>query len=141
MTTRNSIIVLVVFGLLLVLAARFGNREYVNTNTGTGIGESTGTDTPNTPERIRIAGTYLCLPHTNPGDFQTLECAFGLKQDVTGEYYAIDLSLLQTMPFDYPTGSHLQIEGVFIPSSQLGSDILQRYPIEGVIGVTTVQEL
>lgn len=37
---------------------------------------------------VSLTGEAVCLPHKNPGEFQTLECAIGFK-DTAGNYYAL----------------------------------------------------
>ncbi|MBX4189423.1 hypothetical protein KW785_02405 [Candidatus Parcubacteria bacterium] len=92
------------------------------------------------PRRITVEGTWECLPHKDTSGPQTLECAFGLKTD-KGLHYALDLNLLEVYPVDFPTGERVRAEGVFMPANQLDSDRWQKYPIEGILSVTSIHKI
>lgn len=93
------------------------------------------------PQRVSKTGFWECLPHTDTSGPQTLECAFGLKVENDNTHYALDLRLLETGPLDYPTGSRIRVEGILIPAEQLSTDYWRKYPIEGIISVTSVQKI
>lgn len=82
------------------------------------------------PKQVTISGESVCLPHKEKGDFQTLECAIGLR-DNDGSYYAIDQSGLPTQ--FYETGQRVSVSGLLVPIEQLGSDHWQIYDIKGII--------
>lgn len=92
------------------------------------------------PGRITVLGQWECLPHTNQVGPQTLECAFGIKSD-DGKHYGVDLALLEIAPVDYPTGTRIRVEGVLTRKEALSSNVWQKYPIEGIIGVTGIDEI
>ncbi len=92
------------------------------------------------PHRSEVVGVWECLPHINTNGPQTLECAFGIKTD-TGLHYAVNTSLLETYPVDFPAGTRVKAEGVLVPADQLSSNTWQKYPIEGIISVTSIQKI
>ncbi len=91
------------------------------------------------PQRQTLKGKWECLPHKDTAGPQTLECAFGIVEDGTSAHYAIDTSLMETHPVDYPTGVHLRVQGVVTPVEQLSS--IQKYDIKGIIRATTIEKL
>ncbi len=93
------------------------------------------------PKRIIIKGESECLPHKDTSGPQTMECAFGIKEDSTGKHYALDFGTYQVSPVDYATGKHQEIEGVLIKANTLSSLTWQKYPIEGILSVTSIKNI
>lgn len=91
------------------------------------------------PQRRTITGFWECLPHKNTGGPQTMECAFGIAVDQSDGHYAVDTSLMSTYPVDFPTGTHVKVEGIVTPANQLSSP--QKYDIDGIIRATSIQKL
>jgi hypothetical protein len=87
------------------------------------------------PYRGTLAGEYLCLPHVDTEGPQTMECAFGIKTD-TGEYYAIDFTLMSQEHRSVNTGERISANGVITPIERLSTDHWRIYPIEGIFSVT-----
>lgn len=95
-------------------------------------------ETVTQPERVTLTGEAVCLPHRAEGDFHTLECAFGLK---VGElYYGINTALSSDINIlrDFQTGSEVTISGPFIERERDESGLSEKYKIEGVVWVTSV---
>ncbi|OGC88887.1 hypothetical protein A2419_02560 [Candidatus Adlerbacteria bacterium RIFOXYC1_FULL_48_26] len=90
------------------------------------------------PQRTTITGIWECLPHKGDGP-HTMECAFGIAKDQSDGHYAVDTSLMSTYPVDYPTGTHLKIEGIVTPANQLSS--VQKYDIDGIIRATSITKI
>lgn len=94
------------------------------------------------PARKKIVGTYTCLPHRDTSGPQTMECAFGVREEVTGEHYAVNTQLMSSTTWmDIPTGSRVSIEGVMTPIENLSSNTWQKYDIVGIISATSMQRL
>lgn len=94
------------------------------------------------PARASVVGTYTCLPHRDTSGPQTMECAFGIRDEVTGEHYAVDLRLMaSTVGLDTPTGSRVSIEGIVTPIEALSSDQWRKYDIVGIISATSMKRL
>ena len=91
------------------------------------------------PQRMTVTGFWECLPHKDRTGPQTMECAFGIAIDQSDGHYAIDTSLMSTYPVDYPTGTHVRVEGIVTPANQLSS--VQKYDIDGIIRATSIQKL
>jgi hypothetical protein len=89
------------------------------------------------PAAATITGTSECLPHRNASGPQTMECAFGLKEEGTGKHYALDLRA--TNQLDVPTGQRMSVTGTLVPANQLNTDMWQKYDIVGIIAVTKVE--
>ena len=91
------------------------------------------------PERVTIDGEWECLPHRDTSGPQTMECAFGIESN--GIHYALNLQLLSVTPIDYPTGTQVRVEGILVPEENLSTDMWKKYAIEGVISVTSINEI
>jgi hypothetical protein len=83
---------------------------------------------------ITVFGMAVCLPHKNPGEVQTMECATGFKTD-NGTYYSLrdpteNYSLISQLAFN----KHVTISGVLQPQS--GSI----YKSAGLIVLSSVQQ-
>lgn len=81
---------------------------------------------------ITIRGDILCLPHKNNSSGQTLECAYGLKDD-TGRYFGlsdtdIQLKNISGVPMNVP----ITVHGTFTNKDD------SIYPIIGVIEVLSI---
>lgn len=83
---------------------------------------------------IVVTGTLVCLPHKGGGP-HTMECAYGLRGDDDGYYYALDWAGVTGAIFDLPINGHFQIDGIFVPVESLDSNHWQSYDIRGVIKV------
>lgn len=117
-----TVIILIAIFLLL-----FSNRS-------TNITES--------PERIEVEGETVCLPHRDTSGPVTLECALGLQ--VGDKYYSIDTMLMASMEASElvkDTGNRVKVSGVYTPIEELSSNHWQKYNVEGIISVTSVEEL
>ncbi len=83
---------------------------------------------------ITIQGTMVCLPHKNPGEFQTLECAFGLKDD-NDRYFALrDTDPAYGNVSSVPTNSRAEVTGTFTAQDDT------KYQSIGVIAVTRISQ-
>lgn len=130
--SKNSIIILVI----LILIA-LGFWVFIPERVKAPVENNNG----DIPKTIVVNGTWECLPHKDTSGPQTLECAFGILEDITGKHYAVDASLIENNALDYPTASHLQIEGLMVPLNQLSTDMWQKYPIVGIIQASSIREL
>lgn len=94
-------------------------------------------DASSIPKDITISGTYVCLPHINTAGPQTMECAYGLLTS-EGKYYGLDLQkLIPSIP-TITIGEKVSVTGLFVKLEALSTDFWQKYPIEGIISVTSV---
>lgn len=90
------------------------------------------------PKNVTINGTLTCLPHKDMSGPITLECAFGLKEDDTASYYALDTSMLETDQAVFSeTGTHVSVFGLLVPIEQISSNQWQKYNIKGIIRVAS----
>jgi hypothetical protein len=60
---------------------------------------------------ITITGEFLCLPHKNTEGPQTLECAFGIKDD-EGNYYALSDSDPEYKNLSGPINKKIKVTGM-----------------------------
>jgi hypothetical protein len=82
--------------------------------------------------KIQINGTAVCLPHKDTSGPQTMECAYGLKDD-TGRYYALqDTDPGYNNINSIPMNTQITISGTFKKKSNA------TYPTVGTIEVTSV---
>ncbi len=91
------------------------------------------------PHSQTIVGFWECLPHKNPDQPHTLECAFGIAVDQSDGHYAVNTALMSRYPVDYPTGTKVRITGVVTPANQLSS--IQQYDIDGIISATSIEKI
>jgi hypothetical protein len=81
---------------------------------------------------VSLRGTILCLPHRNTNGPQTMECAYGLK-DEKGNYYALhDSDPLYKNISAVPMNILVDVRGTFA----LKADTL--YPTVGLIDVVDI---
>lgn len=94
------------------------------------------------PARATIVGTYTCLPHRDTNGPQTMECAFGVRDEVTGAHYAVDTRLMaSTVWMDIPTGARVSIEGIVTLAEALSTDMWRKYDITGIISATSMVQI
>lgn len=94
------------------------------------------------PARATIVGTYTCLPHRDSSGPQTMECAFGVREEGSGLHFAVNTQLMSsTVWMDIPTGERMRIEGVVTPIENLSTDHWQKYDIVGIIEATMIEKL
>lgn len=85
-------------------------------------------------ESITLTGEFICLPHKNKGQIQTMECAFGLKT-AGGEYYALSDPEMKYL-MDIPTGKQITVSGIIDPTDTRANSI---YDIVGTLNVKEVR--
>ena len=89
-----------------------------------------------TLQDVTLKGSFVCLPHKNTSGPQTTECAQGLKAE-DGSYYAVDMRAVSDIPgFNFPSDRAITLEGKFVPTEALSTDIWNRYSIKGIIIVS-----
>lgn len=93
---------------------------------------------PTPGQSVTLTGTYVCLPHRNPDQPHTLECAYGLAVGETN--FALDTSQLsQNIILNLRTDDLITVSGVLTPAEELTDDaVYQSYDIEGVITATAI---
>ncbi len=91
--------------------------------------------TPSSYQQATITGQIVCLPHKNPGEMQTLECAFGLI-DPQGMYYSLrdgdpEYKNISSAPMQVP----VEVKGKYTPGEN------NLYQSVGVIDVESITQL
>ncbi|MGI5826229.1 MAG: hypothetical protein ACOX50_02350 [Patescibacteria group bacterium] len=133
---------LIVFGffgilLLIILVANFA--FFTNKDTKAIPPSEEMTSTPSQAispsvsipaERVTVKGEVICLPHKNPGDGITLECAFGLKGD-DGKNYGLKYTDPES-PWMVDTGKRIEVSGNLVPDEQGIYDVVGNIEIETV---------
>jgi hypothetical protein len=77
----------------------------------------------------------LCLPHKDTAGPQTLECAFGLKDD-SGRYFALaDTDPAYKNVSGVPMNTQILVEGIFTPSTN------SKYQDIGIIAVAHITSI
>ena len=85
---------------------------------------------------VVLNGRYICLPHKGNGEFQTLECAFGIKDNNSGSNYALDLNQMhEDFAMNIVMDKDIEIIGNLTPIELLSSDHYQKYDVAGIITV------
>lgn len=82
-------------------------------------------------QQVTITGEVTCLPHKDTSGPVTLECAFGIKEAATGNYYALRDPAMKFVT-NLPTGEQATVTGA------LSEDPTSKYNIVGVIELTAV---
>ncbi len=93
------------------------------------------------PHSITVTGFWECLPHKDTTGPQTEECAMGLAVDQSDGHFALDLSLYQDLEMSFQTGMKVKVTGTMVPANQLSSNHWQKYPIDGIIQVKSVEKI
>lgn len=128
MDKTNSLTGIIVGILLVVGVLAYGASTYKTAPTS-----PDGTLPPTGP--ISVEGVVLCLPHKNPGEFQTMECAYGLKNDA-GTYFALsDTDPMYRNVGNVPMNIRVKVDGSFTPRTE------SNYQDIGVISVTKITRL
>lgn len=125
---RSLGIASIVLAVLIIVAA-LGYFAFAN-NTS----HSTSDNQPqvSNDESVTIKGTILCLPHKDTTGPQTMECAYGLK-DEAGTYYALNDSNSGYKNISgVPMNERVEVTGTL---KELSSAI---YPTVGTIIVTSI---
>lgn len=123
---KKLLIIVAIFALLI--AGFYAFNAYI-------YNEKQGNPTDVTSYRGTLTGEVVCLPHADTDGPQTMECAYGLRTD-TGEYYALDFTLLSQEFTPVETGERFTANGTITPVEMLSSDHWQKYAIEGIFSVT-----
>jgi hypothetical protein len=130
-SVRNQPVVVMILGLLVVLGIFFAIRMWPSSSTPSSSGLSPTPST--TPQQVTITGEVVCLPHKDQTGPQTLECAFGIKEE-NGPYYGISDPQMKYVP-SLPTGKKVVITGM-LRNNQ--NDPSNKYDTVGVIEVSSV---
>jgi hypothetical protein len=126
---KNSTLIL---SLIVVLVLATGVFWFIsNKKTASPVEQQPATTEPS---KAFFLGSYVCLPHESGSGPQTLECAYGLKDD-DGSFYALDTSSINSNPpLDFKADDKIEVHGTLTPVEKLNSDNpLQKYDIKGVI--------
>lgn len=79
----------------------------------------------NIPENsVTLKGEIVCLPHLNPGEVQTLECAYGLKTE--SGYYGLKINNIEELKM----GSIVTVTGKY-----KSPELNEKFNISGTIEV------
>ncbi len=90
---------------------------------------------PEAVSEISIQGQLVCLPHWDSSGPQTLECAYGIRDD-EDNYYVADFSgLSQEKIVSMPMNTKVEVDGTFIP----GPDA--KYQSIGRIEINEINEI
>ncbi len=129
MTTSKKISIVV--GLFVVLAGLVGYAFYMNSKTSEVLDP--------TPQNVTLSGTYVCLPHLNPGEVQTQECVFGLKTD-DGVYYMVNFGESANGMELFQSGAHITAEGFTVIKEALSTNMWDKYNMKGIFTITKMIE-
>lgn len=88
-------------------------------------------------QEVTLTGRETCLPHRNTDGPQTLECMLGFEA-TAGTYYGLDIASSLRVE-EVMGGQTFTATGVIVPLMVLSSDVYQRYGIEGVFRITSIQ--
>lgn len=102
---------------------------------------SNNTNNP-TSSQVTIKGKFSCLPHKDTSGPVTMECAYGIKETSTGNYYAIDISSPGPEGDATISGEgEIEIKGLLVPIEAVSSNTWQKYNIKGIIKVDSVNKI
>lgn len=127
---NKAVILAIGFVALLVLGFYFLNNQiYLEKQENGQVIE---------PYQAQLTGEFVCLPHRDTAGPQTLECAFGIVTQ-TGEYYALDLANDPSQIADIQTKQPIAVNGTITPIEGVSIDTWDKYEIEGVFSVDTIE--
>ena len=92
------------------------------------------------PQHETRQGFWECVPH-KPGVPPTEECATGIALDQSDGHIILDLSLYQAGAWTFSAGDHVRVSGVFVPANQLSTNHWQKYDIDGIMQVTSLEKI
>ncbi len=92
------------------------------------------------PHHETRAGIWECTPH-KPGVLPTEECMTGIAIDQSDGHLMLDLSLYQAEAGAFSAGDHVRVSGVIVPANQLSTNQWQKYDIDGIMRVTSIEKL
>ena len=119
---RNLLLIIVPLAVILLTAVVIVALQSQSSVKAPGEGE------------VTIRGEAMCLPHKNTDGPQTLECAFGLK-DEKGQYYGLsDSDPNYKNVSSMPMGKKVEISGTFEKGTS------EKYPTIGTLHVTKVTQ-
>ncbi len=114
------------------------------------LDEGNATSTPSTmtptssinaiPKTATLSGVYECLPHSESGNVQTMECAFGIKAD-NGNHYALSMNDISPGLINTEMNVRIQVTGTLVPIEQISTDMWQKYNIKGIMKVDAFKKL
>ncbi len=87
------------------------------------------------PKSVTLSGVYVCLPHLVESDFQTEECAFGLKVD-NGDFYAVNFGQSADAMKRFMAGERVTAEGFVVIKEALSSNQWANYRMKGIFTIT-----
>lgn len=120
-------------GLIAIAAGIIGILVLTVAITFQFAGKSIAETTPESGTSIK--GTVVCLPHKDTSGVQTLECAFGIK-DEKGKHYGLkDTDRNYRNISALPTGKDVRVYGT------LGASLDARYDTVGTIEVSRIDKL
>jgi hypothetical protein len=123
--SRKQYIGMIVF-VLLAIVAIFATTAFLITR------GSYAPAATSKPGDVTITGTILCLPHKDTSGPQTMECAYGLK-DEAGNYYGLgDSDTGYKNISNAPMNTQVKVSGT------LKKETSTVYPTIGTIEVTRI---
>lgn len=126
----KKILAIVAAIIIVLIAGFYALNAYI-------YNEKQGDPSDVTSYRGTLSGEVVCLPHADSTGPQTKECAYGLRTE-SGEYYALDLTLMSQQHAPLETGERISANGLITPVEMLSSDHWKKYAIEGIFSVTDV---
>jgi len=93
------------------------------------------------PHQETRTGVWECVPH-KPGVPPTEECITGIAKDASDGHLILDLSIYQAqVGIDFSAGDHVKVTGVLVPANQLSTNQWQKYDIDGIMQVTSIEKI
>lgn len=92
------------------------------------------------PHQETRTGIWECVPH-KPGVPPTEECAIGIALDQSNGHIIFDLSIYQAEASSFSAGDHVRVSGVVVPANQLSTNQWQKYDIDGIMRVTSIEKI
>lgn len=87
----------------------------------------------------QMKGIFVCLPHKNPGDFVTMECAFGFKTE-DGVNYALDLNEIgNDFAMNIRVNEDVLVQGTITDIRNLSTNYWDKYDVVGILTIKAVE--
>lgn len=144
----KTILIIIAVSLLVIFGTYYflGNNPFTKTviEMDKIIDSSSSSSSPNNNsevpqnnnepfEEVTIKGTLVCLPHKNTDGPQTLECAFGLKNDQNNLYYGLNDPGWKFL-IDTPMNTKVTVNGKLRPGNE------SKYNTVGVIEIINLEK-
>ncbi len=90
------------------------------------------------PQQETVVGFWECVPHKQ-GETPTEECMTGIAKDQSDGHLILSFAVYEPQAPEFNPGDKVRATGVVVPANQLSAMQWQKYDIDGVMQVTSIE--